>query len=136
MNWLILSLIAMVCWGIWGLLSKMAIAQSNWHQVFVASSFVSLSTTLILYSYFRPAINVRSPGFLYAILAGAAGSMAVVAFYMALVRGNASIIVPLTALYPAITIILSYLILRERTTPTQTLGIFLAIIAILLISIK
>lgn len=54
---------------------------------------------------------MNSPSFYLALIAGAAGSIALVALYTALGRGKAAVIVPLTALYPAVTIILSLLIL-------------------------
>lgn len=136
MNWLILSLVTMVCWGVWSLLTKVAFDYFNWYQVFIPTSLVSILTSLLLYFHFRPAVNIHSPGFFYAIFAGVASSIAVVAFYMALSGGKASIIVPLTALYPVVTIVLSRLLLHERTTLPQSLGIALAIIAILLISIE
>jgi len=136
MNWLILSLVAMVCWGFWGLLTKVAFNHLNWHQVFIITSIVTISASLSLYFYFKPIINARSPGFSYAIFAGVMGSIALIAFNAALANGKASIIVPLTALYPAVTAVLSYILLNERTTLLQSLGIILAIIAILLISIE
>lgn len=136
MNWLTLSLIAMMCWGVWSLLTKVAFDHFNWYQVLITTSLVSILTSLLLYFHFRPAFNIHSPGFFYAVFAGVASSIAVVAFYMALSRGKATIIVPLTALYPVVTIILSRLFLHERTTLLQSLGIALAIIAILLISME
>ncbi|KPV62723.1 MAG: EamA-like transporter family protein [Candidatus Bathyarchaeota archaeon BA1] len=136
MSWLTLSLVAMVCWGFWALLIKVAFNHFNWYQVYIITSIVPISTSLLLYLYFKPIIDTRSPGFFYAIFAGVLGSIAVVAFYTALAEGNVSIIVPLTAVYPAITTILSYLLLHERTTLLQSLGVVLAIIAIILISIE
>ncbi len=64
-----------------------------------------------------------------------AGALAVVAFYSAMGYGKAMIVVPLTALYPIITIIVSYLVLSEKIKPLQGVGVVLAIAAILLISI-
>jgi transporter family protein len=49
--------------------------------------------------------------------------------------GKASIVVPLTALYPVVTIILSYLILGERISPLKGVGTILALFTIILMSI-
>jgi transporter family protein len=48
--------------------------------------------------------------------------------------GAASIVVPLTALYPLVTVLLGYLFLGERLNPTQWLGVFLALVAAFLLS--
>jgi transporter family protein len=135
MNWLISCLVAMVCWGLWGFLMKLASEHFNWHQIFVVSSIVTLSASLLIFVLLKPSINVHSPGFGYALLAGVAGALALIAFYNALGVGRAIIVVPLTALYPVITIILSYLILNEKIALVKGVGIMLALVAILLVSI-
>jgi len=100
----------------------------------IASSLTSLATSLILYLYWKPTIPVNSQGFHYALVGGTAGSLALIAFYSALGVGKASVVVPLTALYPAVTLVLSRLLLKEEITMSQSLGIAFALIAILLIS--
>lgn len=135
MNWLISSLIAMICWGVWGFLMKIASKYYNWHQIFVVTSISTLTAAFLVLILFRPVINVQSTGFRYAFLAGAIGIIALLAFYSGIGGGKAIIVVPLTSLYPAITTILSYLILREEVSLMKGTGIFLAFIAILLISL-
>ncbi|MBI2654615.1 EamA family transporter [Candidatus Woesearchaeota archaeon] len=56
-------------------------------------------------------------------------------FLFTLSKAKASILVPLTALYPIITIVLSFILLKERVTPAQGIGIVLAIVAGVLLSI-
>jgi transporter family protein len=54
-------------------------------------------------------------------------------FYLAaLQNGRVSVIATLTALYPMVTIFLAALVLKERVTFNQYLGMGLAIVAILL----
>ena len=64
-----------------------------------------------------------------ALLTGILGSAGAISFFLALQHGRASLVVPLSALYPVITIILSLLILNERPSFLQGLGIALAIVA-------
>jgi len=135
MNWLISCLVAMVCWGFWGFLMKLASEHFSWHQMFVVTNIVALAASLLIFVLLKPSINVYSPGFIYAFLAGVAGALALIAFYAALGAGKAIIVVPLTALYPVITIILSYLILNEKIALVKGVGIMLALVAILLVSI-
>ena len=135
MNWLISSLVAIVCWGFWGFFMKLASKYFNWHQVFVVTIIVTLAASLLIFVLLKPFINVRSAGFGYALLGGVAGVLALFAFYSAMGVGKAIIVVPLTALYPVITIILSYLILHEEISLIKGVGIMLASVAILLVSI-
>ena len=88
----------------------------------------------------------RTPGYVYArIHPDAGGALAAVAtgvcglggayfFLLALERGKASIIVPFTALYPLITLALSVLLLGERPSPANLVGIAFAIVAVALLS--
>jgi transporter family protein len=70
---------------------------------------------------------------LVALLAGVLGSGGAIMFFLALQHGRASLVVPLSALYPAVTILLSFIFLNERPSPAQGLGIFLALVASLLL---
>lgn len=134
MNWLISSLVAMICWGVWGFLMKIASKYFNWHQIFVVTSISTLTAAFLVFVLFRPVIHVHSASFRYALLAGAVGIIALLAFYSGIGGGKAIIVVPLTALYPVVTTILSYLLLREEVSLMKGTGILLALVAILLIS--
>ena len=48
--------------------------------------------------------------------------------------GKASIVVPVTVMYPVVTIVLSVAILKEQITPTRGMGIIFALIAVFLLS--
>ena len=69
-----------------------------------------------------------------AVLAGALGSFGGAGLYFLLSRTEVSIISPLTALYPALTVFLGIAFLRESITPTKLTGIVLSLIAIYLLS--
>jgi len=49
-------------------------------------------------------------------------------------KGKASVVIPFTALYPLITIILSFTILKETITAQQGMGIVLALISMILLA--
>ena len=69
-----------------------------------------------------------------AVLAGIVGSFGLIGYYILLAREEASTVVPLTALYPVITVTLAIIFLRESLTPTKLLGIILSLIAIYFLS--
>ena len=135
MNWIVSSLIALLCWGLWGFFTKLASRYLDWTQILLISSVVSLLTATFVFFVGKPQIDAHSPGFVYALLAGATGALALLAFYNAVGTGSVSIVVPLTALYPVVTVVLSFLILSERISPLKGLGLALALAAIVLLSL-
>jgi len=136
MNWLMFSIITIICWGLWGFFTKLASAYLNWHQIFLVTNTISFAVSLLIFIVLKPSINVSSSGFNYALIAGLMGSLALISFNVAIKEGKAIIVVPLTALYPVVTAVLSYLILHEEITLTKGLGITLALVAIVLVSME
>ena len=134
-DWILFSFVSLFIWGLWGIFGKLALSSGlDWKQVMVISSFAFLPIIFLVYLIFRPTIDLKNPGFYYALLAG----MTIIGnftFYTALSKGKASVVVPLTALYPIVTVLLAFLILKETINFMQAFGILLAILSILLISL-
>ena len=74
-------------------------------------------------------------GWAIGALTGALAALSNLALFYAIRSGHISIVTPLTALSPLVTFVLGALILRERPTRSQNLGVTCAIAAILLLSI-
>ncbi len=68
-------------------------------------------------------------------LAGALDVAGNVFFVLATHTGRLDVAAILSSLYPAVTVLLAIIILRERVTRLQTIGIFVALVAIPLISV-
>src|SRR5262245_29088877 len=83
----------------------------------------------------RKAAHAGSKGPLLPMLTGAIAAFANLALFAALKRGPASIVAPITALYPLVTILLSALVLRERMNRYQYCGVALALVAIFMLSL-
>ena len=79
-------------------------------------------------------LQVDSRGILYALLVGIFGMVATLYFIVALSKGSVSVVLTITAGYPAVSILLAFLILKEPITFRQCIGIALAIVAIALCS--
>ena len=134
-NWYLFSLATMVCWGMWGIFGKLASAQINSRLLILISTSTSflLIWTVFLISGFE--IEKKGLGIGYSMLAGIVGSIGTIFFYLALRNGKASVVVPLTALYPLVTVILSFLLLKENISSLNFIGILLALIAGILLSL-
>lgn len=67
-------------------------------------------------------------------LAGVCGGIGLIAFYLALERGKASLVAPLIGIYPAFVALLSVLFLSERLSALQCAGVLLALSGAVLIA--
>ncbi len=134
-EWLVPAILTLVLWGLWGYMLKFAGTRLDWREVYFISSLASFTLALIFYLYskgFSISLNIYA---LYAAIAGLMGGLGYLAFMIAISKGKASIIIPLTALYPAITAVLAVLFLGEKLKPTQLAGIIMALIAGILVSL-
>ena len=119
--WLAYTLLTMLLWGGWGLLSKPAsTALSSW-EVQALSTAGLLPVLAILLCSRRVRAGARSPkGLWLGFGAGALGSLGNVAYFKTLAMGGkAAAVTPLTALYPLVTIVLALLFLGERLNLVQ-----------------
>jgi transporter family protein len=73
-------------------------------------------------------------GVTYGILNGVFTGLGLLAYYAALAKGKASIVGPVTALFPLLTVLLALLILRERMNRVQIAGMVLALASIFILS--
>jgi drug/metabolite transporter (DMT)-like permease len=137
-RWLLWTIIAVTCWGIWALLSKViGDALSPIHSQ--ALSTIGLLPVIAVLAFSRKAPNTGKPrdGVLLAILAGVLTCLGNMAYYQALNRGGkAAMVVPLTALYPIVTVLLATCLLRERLNKVQSSGILVSFVAIYLLNVQ
>lgn len=138
-KWLLFSLMALVLWGGWGFASRKLGDALSGEQTLVVSTFAMLPIIGVL-ALRRPLTPTLSPdgregialrGAGIAVAAGLVGGFGNLAFYRLLNAGErAATVVPLTAMYPLVTVILAVIILRERLSAAQVGGILLAAAAI------
>jgi len=70
---------------------------------------------------------------IFSLLWGTAAILGTLAFLFALSKWKASLVITMTALYPVVALILSFIVLHESITLKQSIWIFLSLIAIVLI---
>lgn len=127
---------AVVLWGLWGLFQKLATNQMPPKNVYLVSTAGAIAVVAVVLAAGSFPLQLNSRGVLFAVLAGAVSSFGGLLFLLALSRGNASLVITFTALYPLVTIILSFTILRETITAQQGVGIALALVSMVLLAGK
>jgi len=135
-RWLFYSMLTVVFYGAWGVVSKAAveIISPLMNQVLYTLGLVPSILFAVRSRHFFAGSNKRR-GFSYGVLTGVLGGTGNIAFYVALSSGGkASAVVPLTAVYPLFTVIAALLLLKEKLNRIQVLGIGLALLSIYLLS--
>jgi bacterial/archaeal transporter family protein len=135
-SWMI-ALGAMLAWGIGSFIAKLATNRIG--EKAVVWDMLGYVPGIILYGilFFRNTGMMRADkgGVWLAVLAGFTGSLGAVMFYLLLARKNASMAVPMTAVYPAVTAILAIMFLGEEVTIAKVAGIIMSVGALVLLSL-
>jgi uncharacterized membrane protein len=134
-RWLLYSFATILLWGAWGAESKLIVDRTSPYTGQVLFTFGLIPPVLlVLCSRRRFAGTNRRRGLFWAVLTGLLGGLGNLAFYMALTDGKASVVVPLTSLFPLVTVLLAVTALKERLNAGQYCGLALALAAIYLLS--
>lgn len=135
-RWLLYSLLTIVLWGLWGAISKIISdhISAYTNQVYFTFGLFPLML-LVLRSGKLAGGHNRRRGIWWAFITGILGGTGNIAFIKSLaLGGEASIVVPTTALFPLVTVLLAAFTLHERMSSSQKLGLVLALAAIYMLS--
>ena len=135
-RWLTFSLITIVLFGLWGFVSTAITKDVAPLTVQLLSTIGLLPVAMLL--AFSPKLRKGTGfgwGIFFATLTGVLGGSGNIALYKALqLGGEGSVVVPLTGMYPLVTVIGARFLLKERLNRVQRLGIGFALVAIYLFS--
>ena len=125
----------LILWGTYGVTAKIAVRELGL-QVLLWSQVASLLLFPGYFIFFKELLPVKFEvnGIAWALATGFLGVSGSVVLYLLLRIAPASVAIPLSALYPVVTVILSFLFLQEALSLTRVLGIAFAVIAIWLLS--
>jgi transporter family protein len=126
-GWIIPAVAALVLWGIVGVLQKLGSNRvgANSLLVWVTAGYILL-LPLILWK--SGSWVLSPPAILLGVVAGCVNGLGTWLLFRSLEHGaKASVAVPLTALYPVVTVILAFIFLSERLSSREWLGVVLAV---------
>lgn len=129
--WLAFALTTVALWGVWGALSPLS-SQHGFPDTLVYCVWALTMIPPALYILWRSGWALeRSPrAVLYGLTIGLLGAGGQMLLFHTLTIGPAYFVFPIISLSPVVTIVLSFLLLRERTGWIGTLGIALALVAL------
>jgi len=134
-QWVLYSALALLIWGLWAFLPKMALSCLDPKTAFMFEVFGGAITGLFAFLILRPQLGgAEIRGVIPALLTGMMGYLGLLCFMYAIREGKICIVAPLTALYPVVTLVLAMIFLREKISIVQLAGIILALVSVVLIS--
>ena len=135
--WLLYALITTLFWGTWGALIEIpekagfpaTLGYIVWSLTMIPCALVGLALIKWKLDHSRQSI-------LYGMIIGLLGAGGQLALFHALVVGPAYLVFPIISLSPVITILFSVIFLKETGSKRQWIGIVMALVAILLMSLQ
>ena len=135
--WILFAVIALVFWGITGITQKLATngISSQLSFMWFAYSMIAISAFLMVMAPMH--WHVRPVIFWLAVGGGTLNGLGALTCFVAMESGGkAAIVTALISLYPLLTVAFAVIVLHERLTAGQGLGIVLAIVAAILLSME
>lgn len=133
--WLVFALITTLFWGVWGAFIEIT-EQAGFPATlgYVVWAFTMIPPALVALKLIDWKIEYDKKSIFLGALVGFTGAGGQLTLFHGLSMGPAYIIFPIIALSPVITVLLSIVILKEKTNAKGWIGIILAVIAIPLLS--
>ena len=129
-GWLKPALFALFFWGLWGFLTKIGAEKVSWQ-----TTMLLFGAFTVLFALLAGPVKLEMNGYMMAsIFAGLTGALGFLYFFMALQKGPATVVIPLTSLYVTVSVILAFIFLSEPLTLKKIFGILSAVAAMVLLA--
>jgi transporter family protein len=126
-RWFIVAVIVCFLWGLGSFFGKLGLERDIPYRVYL---FEGIGTLIVLTSFVLLKRGEISQGFsfnYFGLLMGLSWGIGTVLFIFALQTTRLSVFIPVTSLYPAITVLLSLLFFQEHLETREIIGIIFAI---------
>jgi uncharacterized membrane protein len=136
-SWILFASIALVFWGITGVTQKLATNRVSSELSFLWFAYAMIAISLVLMAKATMHWHVRPLIFWLSVAGGTLNGLGALTSFSALESGGkASVVISLVSLYPLLTVAFAVLVLHEHLTPTQGIGVVIAIVAAILLSLE
>lgn len=129
--WLVYALITTIFWGVWGAFAGLPVEHDFPETlIYCVWALTMIPPALIALKLVNWKLQYDKKSIFYGCVIGLLGAGGQMILFHAVGVGPTYLIFPIISLSPMITIILSYIFLKERTGKWGTIGIVLALIAL------
>ena len=134
-KWLLYALLCIFWWGVFGFLAKLGADRISAKHMQILFTIGMVPLVMLAFLRSKMKVNTDKLGATYGVLNGVFAGLGGLAYFAAMENGKASIVGPVTSLFPLLTVVLAVLLLKERMNRVQVAGIVLALISISILSI-
>ena len=133
-EWALPTIGTFICWGLWSFIPKITTRYIDPKSAVIYEVIGGVFLSLVVLYFLNFRLETHPKGILLAVTAGLVGFVGALCFLFAVSKGPVSIIAPLSALYPILSVILAMVFLNEAVTVKQGIGILFAVVAVILVS--
>lgn len=132
--WFFFAALVLIAWGIVGLLQKLSTNRITAESALIWLVVGFLLLTPVFYPG-KSALHYSTRSLLFILVCSALNALGALALFAAMKNGGkASIVVPLTALYPLVVVLAGPIFLKQSITALQGAGVLCALTAVALLS--
>ncbi len=131
------AILTMIFWGIYFGFLRIPTEKIGWYWTMVPLSF--MLPFIIFFGKVRNTLKNIAKGrtnLRYGVLHSLTAYGGTIAFNLGIMRGNSSVVGPISAASPALFVVLSRFIFKDKLTRQQWMGILMALVGIVLISLS
>jgi bacterial/archaeal transporter family protein len=134
MSWFVPALGYVLALGALGVTSKLALKTLTWEDLLPWTLLAYGVAVAVLMAFGQAGWKWQS-GTGWAVASAILAVAALILLYVALGRGDASKVVPVTAAYPAATVVLSAVFLGENISLVRVLGLLMVIVGVVVLTL-
>jgi len=131
--WLIPTAAFILATGALGVTSKLALRTLAWQDLILWVGIAYMIATAVVLALGRASLRPVG-GTPWAVASAAMAIGSIIALYLALSIGDVSKVVPVSAAYPAVTLVLSALVLSERLSIARIGGMCLVVAGVVVLT--
>lgn len=136
-SWIVYTFLVVITWGVWGAFSAWPTTHYGYPDQWI---YIIWSLTMLIPCYFAlrgQRFDTSGTAILYGCLIGFTGAGGQLLLFKTLAMGApAYLVFPIISISPAITVLMSLALLKERVNRLGGLGVLLALLSIVMFSIS
>ena len=133
-TWIIPVCITFVLWGIQGFVAKLTTQYINPMSALLYNIVGAFIVGIVILYLLNFSPQIHAKGIALAVFMGTLGILGALGMLYAMRQGKVSVVTVISALYPLVSILLAYFILKEPITLKEGAGIAFALVALVLFS--
>jgi bacterial/archaeal transporter family protein len=136
-SWIFYATVAMVFWGITGVTQKLATNRISSEMSFLWFTYAMMTISVVLALTVPLRWQLHPLTIFLAVIGGTLNGLGALTSFKALESGGkASVVISLISLYPLLTVAFAVTVLHEKLAVGQGIGVMIAIVAAILLSIE